>query len=151
MNKQKILRLLMILVGAGLAVFILIQLVPYGKTHSNPPVTGEPKWDSPQTRAMVKRACFDCHSNETVYPWYASIAPSSWLLQFDIDRARANMNFSEWSAGIDGTIMANDIEKVLRRDEMPPIQYRLIHPEARLSDAEKTALINGLRASLAKK
>ena len=57
--------------------FLAIQLVPYGRTHTNPPVTAEPAWDSPQTRALAVRACFDCHSNETVWPWYTSIAPIS--------------------------------------------------------------------------
>ena len=61
-----------------LAAVVVMQLVPYGRDHSNPPVTAEPNWDSPETRALFKRACFDCHSNETVWPWYAYVAPFSW-------------------------------------------------------------------------
>ncbi len=78
-------------------VLLLIQLIPVDK--SNPPVVSEPTWDSPQTRALAKDACFDCHSNETVWPWYAKIAPSSWLLAQDVDEGRSALNFSEWGQG----------------------------------------------------
>jgi hypothetical protein len=151
MQKHRKRSVLFIVLGAGLLVFLLIQLVPFGKDHRNPPVTGEPKWNSPQTRALLKRGCFDCHSNETVYPWYASIAPSSWLLQFDIQEARGNMNFSEWSAEIDGTLMSNLIVKVVKAGSMPPPQYLLMHPEARFTAAEKEELILGVLDTLVKK
>jgi hypothetical protein len=62
-------------------LFGLIQFVPYGRDHSNPPVYQEPQWDSPQTQELVSNACYDCHSNETVLPWYSNIAPVSWLIQ----------------------------------------------------------------------
>jgi hypothetical protein len=78
--------ILLILVGG----FLLIQLVPYGRAHANPPVVKEPAWDSPTTRALAKRACFDCHSNETVWPWYTNVAPvSCGGLTFQTGRARA--------------------------------------------------------------
>ena len=83
----------------GLGVFgtlLAIQLVPYGREHANPPVTGEPTWDAPETRTLAKQACFDCHSNETEWPAYASIAPASWLVQRDVNEGRAVLNFSEW-------------------------------------------------------
>ena len=64
-------------------LFGLIQLVPVQRT--NPPVVAEPPWDSPETRALAVRACFDCHSNETVWPWYAYVAPVSWLVAHDTD------------------------------------------------------------------
>lgn len=57
---------IMIVIGFLVGVFLLIQLVPYGRNHSNPAVLNEPKWDSTQTRALAKRACFDCHSNEVL-------------------------------------------------------------------------------------
>src|SRR5690349_11025724 len=72
-------------VGLGLlaitGLFLLIQAVPYGRAHTNPPVVSEPHWDSPRTRELAKRACFDCHSNETRWPWYSHVAPMSWVLQ----------------------------------------------------------------------
>ena len=83
--------------GAGLfGVLLAIQLVPYGRGHRNPALRSEPPWDSPATRELARQACFDCHSNETQWPAYASIAPASWLVQHDVDEGRAALNFSEW-------------------------------------------------------
>jgi hypothetical protein len=69
-----------LLIGAAVVVagFIILQLVPVART--NPAVVREPQWDSPQTRELAQRACYDCHSNETVWPWYAYIAPVSWQI-----------------------------------------------------------------------
>ena len=61
------------------ALVVLPQLVPYGRDHRNPPITGTPTWDSPRTAELARRACFDCHSHETRWPWYSSLAPLSWL------------------------------------------------------------------------
>jgi hypothetical protein len=81
---------------AGLVVLgVLIQFVPYGHDHTNPPVMQEPQWDTMQTRPLAKRACFDCHSNETVWPWYSNIAPASWLIYRDVAEGREHFNFSE--------------------------------------------------------
>jgi hypothetical protein len=137
-----------ILIGsvlAGVVAFIAMQLVPYGHMHTNPPVTGEPQWDSLQTRELAKRACFDCHSNETVWPWYSNIAPVSWLIQHDVDEGRSRMNFSQWNLPQRETRGA---ARQVERGEMPPSQYLPIHPSANLSPAEKQALIQGLSASL---
>ncbi|MFZ0624897.1 MAG: heme-binding domain-containing protein, partial [Acidimicrobiia bacterium] len=69
-------------VAIGVVALALgIQLIPYGHDHQNPPVTTEPAWDSQQTLDLAKRACFDCHSNETKWAWYTNIAPMSWLIQ----------------------------------------------------------------------
>ena len=82
---------------AGLVVVALaIQAVPYGRDHSNPPVSGEPAWDSPRTRELTVRACFDCHSNEVEYPWYSGIAPMSWAVQLHVEQGRGKVNYSEW-------------------------------------------------------
>src|SRR6202521_3438809 len=77
---------------------ILIQLIPFGHTHTNPPTTKEPAWDSPETRALIHRPCFDCHSNETTWPWYSNVAPVSWLLQRDVNGGRSQLNFTEWDS-----------------------------------------------------
>ncbi|HZY42825.1 MAG TPA: heme-binding domain-containing protein [Anaerolineae bacterium] len=90
-------RLVLILV----AVLIVIQIPPLF-FQTNPPVVAEPNWDNPQTRALAQRACFDCHSNETVWPWYSRIAPPSWLITFDVFRGRRNLNFSEWGVARGG-------------------------------------------------
>ncbi len=138
-------RILTIAVLAALVLFLLIQLVPYGRDHSNPPVVAEPKWDSPATRALAKRACFDCHSNETVWPWYSNIAPVSWLVAWDIAKAQEEFNFSEWQAGL---VRPEKAAKVVRERTMPPGKYLFQHPEARLTDAEREQLAAGLQKSL---
>ena len=76
---------------------ILIQFLPYGHDHTNPPVTAEPQWDNQQTRDLVTRACYDCHSNQTTWPWYSNIAPLSWLIQHDVEEGRSRLNFTEWN------------------------------------------------------
>jgi hypothetical protein len=124
--------------------FALIQLIPYGRDHTNPPVVQEPNWDA-QTRAIAKRACFDCHSNETVWTWYSNIAPVSWLVQRNVDKGRDELNFSEWETGEDE---AEDIAEVIQEGEMPLPIYLIMHPEARLSEAEKAQLINGLQNAI---
>jgi hypothetical protein len=135
-------------------IAVLIQLVPYGHEHSNPPVIREPAWDSPQTRAIAKRACFDCHSNETAWPWYSNIAPVSWLIYRDVSLGREHFNFSEWDVhptlpehegeGEEHQHSADVIREVLEAGKMPPAPYLLLHPEARLSGEEKQILIQGL-------
>ena len=131
---------------AIVGTFVLIQLVPYGRDHANPPVTTEPRWDSPQTRELAVPACFDCHSNETAWPWYTSVAPFSWLTQRDVDEGRNTLNFSTWDRP---QSELEDIGKVVLEGEMPPWTYTLIHSGAKLSDAEKRALADGLEATIA--
>ena len=131
-----------LLVGLG-ALLVAVQFVPYGRAHDNPPVTAEPSWDSPVTRDLAVRACFDCHSNQTRWPWYSNIAPMSWLIQRDIDEGREELNWSEWGPGSEGDESA---ETVLE-GSMPPGPYVLLHPEARLTDQEMDALVAGLVAT----
>lgn len=130
---------------SGLVIFGLIQLVPYGRDHTNPSVIAEPDWDSPATRELVKKACYDCHSNETVWPWYSNIAPLSWVIQRDVDEGRRKMNFSTWGQG---ESEFEDAAEVVQDGEMPPSQYVIMHPEARLSDTQKQYLITGLSLSV---
>jgi mono/diheme cytochrome c family protein len=135
----------------GLAIvvggFLLIQLVPYGRDHTNPPVASEPNWDSPQTRELAQTACFDCHSNETTWPWYGNIAPVSWLVQHDTDEGRRILNFSTWANGGQGREPGEAVEAVYE-GQMPPPTYLITHPQARLTAAEKQALAQGLRATI---
>jgi hypothetical protein len=132
--------------GLGaIGLLAVAQLVPYGRAHTNPPVRAEPPWDHPATRALAKRACFDCHSNETHWPWYSHVAPASWLLQAHVDEGREALNFSEWNRSYEESGEAGE---EVRDREMPPRSYLLLHPEARLSTAERDALARGLDASL---
>ena len=132
--------------GALIAVFLLIQLIPYGRDRTNPPVLSEPQWDSPQTRELAVRACYDCHSNETQWPWYSNIAPVSWLVYYDTVEGRSKVNFSEWEQGGRGEGVGEILE-VLDEGEMPPFLYLIMHPSARLSDEELRAFRNGIANS----
>jgi hypothetical protein len=133
------------IVGGVILVFGLIQLIPYGRIHNNPAVVAEPTWDSPVTRKLAQRACFDCHSNETTYPWYASIAPVSWLTQSDIDRGRQRLNLSNWTGNTRGL---RELAEAISGGSMPPFYYVWLHPTANLTAVEKQQLIDGLTASL---
>jgi hypothetical protein len=144
---KKPVRILLYLVGAAFIIFLLIQLVPYGRMHTNPPVLQEPKWNSPETRAMFQTSCFNCHSNETYYPWYAYVAPSSWLLEYDVVHARSAVNFSEWDPQLSNQIMANRIKAMIDSNRMPPWYFLLLHNEARLDAAKKQTMYNGLLAT----
>jgi mono/diheme cytochrome c family protein len=123
-----------------------IQLIPYGRDHTNPPVSAEPTWDSPETRALAETACFDCHSNETEWPWYSNVAPMSWLVQRDVDEGRETLNFSEWDRPQSEEI--DEVGDIVIEGEMPPTQYTLIHRDASLSDQERQALAEGLEATM---
>jgi len=144
---MKFIKVLLFIVLGTIALLAVIQLVPYGRNHTNPAVTGEPAWNSTATRDLVKRACFDCHSNETVWPWYTNIAPVSWLVQRDVDEGREKINFSEWDQG-EAREEADEAVEVVKEGEMPPIQYLINHPEARLNADELGQLITGLQLSL---
>ena len=143
-----------LLLHAGLAVGLLglvAQAVPYGWKQDNPPVVAEPAWDSARTRELFVRACADCHSNETQWLWFTNIAPGSWLAANDVYGGRDELNLSEWTAGNERNARrARDSAEVTRDGSMPPLQFTLLHPEARLTDAEKADLATGLEASLAK-
>ena len=134
--------------NAGLVAvltLVAIQFVPYGRDHVNPPVVAEPEWDSPVTRVLAKQACFDCHSNETAWPAYARVAPVSWLIQRDVSKGRAVLNFSEWQRPQDESREA--AEEVLE-GEMPLLIYRLMHSHARLSSGDRARLAEGLQRTL---
>jgi len=133
-------------IGIGTLVTLLaVQLVPYGRDHTNPPVIGEPMWDAPETRALAKQACFDCHSNETRWPAYARIAPVSWLVQHDVNEGRTVLNFSEWSHPQEQAKKAS--EEVVDGD-MPPVSYTWLHAPARLSAPDRDRLAKGLARTL---
>ena len=138
-------KIILIVVIVAVGGFLLFQLVPFGRDHANPPVVQEPNWDSPATRDLATRACFDCHSNETVWPWYSNIAPVSWLVANDTYEGRDNLNFSDWQPG---DVELDDLQALIAEGEMPPAQYTMIHAGARLTDAERQQLLKGLLKSL---
>ncbi|NPV77145.1 MAG: heme-binding domain-containing protein [Anaerolineae bacterium] len=130
------------LTGILLSLFVGFQLIPVSR--ENPPVTLEVRWDSPQTRELAKRACFDCHSNETVWPWYAYIAPVSFGISNHVMEGREKLNFSEWDKT---NCDFREVEETITEGEMPLWNYLLMHPEANLTATEKEQLLSGLRAT----
>jgi len=129
------------ILGVLVVLFGLMQLVPCGRTHSNPSRRVEPDWDSSRTRELVVRACFDCHSNETKWPWYSHVAPVSWLVFRDTMEGRRQVNFSEWDRP---QREAHEAAKEVREGEMPMAIYLPLHHDAKLSAAERTTLIDAL-------
>lgn len=146
-HRRRFVRWLLWVVAAVVVLFLAIQLVPYGRDHTNPPVTGTPRWDA-RTRQLVAGSCADCHGNHTTWPWYSNVAPMSWLIQRDVDVGRKALNFSEWNRPQD--VDPGDVAEQVSSGEMPPTQYTILHPSASLSDAEKRQLVAGLRALWAK-
>ena len=122
--------------------FLAIQAIPYGRDHDNPKSVREPTWDSTQTRKLAMRACFDCHSNLTEYPWYSKVAPVSWALARDIKDGRKALNFSEWNRPQDTDLSA--VVETLKEGEMPPWYYRMVHRDSSLSASERQQLQLGL-------
>ena len=125
-------------------MFALIQFIPYGRSHSDPPATHPVTWDSPQTEQLAMQACGDCHSNQTTWPWYSNIAPISWVVQEHVDHGRQILNFSDFSQNQRG---ADRAARAVQNGNMPPGYYTLIHANARLTDAQKQQLIQGLIAT----
>ncbi len=123
-------------------ILLLAQLVPYGRNHTNPTPTGEPAWDSPRTRELAVRACFDCHSDQTVWPWYTTVAPGSWLIQRDVDEGRRKLNFTNWQGQKQES---REAAEQVQKGEMPLRYYLPLHPSANLSTSERNELIAGLQ------
>lgn len=138
-----------------LVVFVLIQL--YRPSRENPPVdqakTIEQSMAIPRNvETVLARSCNDCHSSKTVWPWYSSIAPMSWLLADHIKDGRKELNFSEW-----GDFSARrkrrkfeEICEQVNKGHMPIDSYLWLHPEAKLSPAERTLLCDWANGEKAK-
>jgi hypothetical protein len=136
-------KILLYIVIGGLALFALIQLVPIDRV--NPPTSLEPKWSTPEARALAKEHCFQCHSNETEWPWYSYVAPASWLIKWDVVNGRDKFNFSEWDKH------PGELDEMIGEIQdggMPPLQYTLFHPNSKLDTQQKQTLIDALTASL---
>jgi hypothetical protein len=125
------------LIAGGLLV--AIQLIPLPRT--NPPVESALP-APPEVQAILDRACMDCHSHATKWPWYAYVAPVSWLVVYDTHEGREHMNFSKWGSYSPKRQRkkTREIWEEVEEGEMPLPPYLLLHPEAKLSDADKATL-----------
>jgi hypothetical protein len=127
-------------------VFAALQVIP-GPAKTNPPVVsgraaGASLRMNAEVSAMLRRACMDCHSHETRWPWYSRIAPLSWQIAQDVNSARKAMNFSEWSTGA-GRMPSSAVGALaaacanVKSGRMPLPRYLMLHPEARLSPRDQ--------------
>lgn len=132
---------------AAAVLFAAIQFIPYGHRRTSSHVGVEPNWDSGRTRELFFRACADCHSNETRWPWYGRVAPASWFMTRHVEEGRHKFNVSEWTSGMIDE--AQEAGHEIRNGKMPLRSYLVAHPAARLSAAEKAELTRGLEATVA--
>jgi len=128
----------------GLAVIVLLgamQFVPVSRV--NPTERSEAPRPA-EVQALLQRACFDCHSNETRWPWYSYVAPVSFLIARDVREARRELNFSVWNQYNERRKARKfkEIVEQVEKKKMPQWYYVLVHPEAKLSDAERETIMN---------
>jgi hypothetical protein len=135
--------------GLGFVAAILFaQLIAVPRT--NPPSEGELA-APPSIAGIIRRACYDCHSNETRWPWYGRVAPVSWIVAHHVTAGRRQLNFSEWGVYLPRTRRHKLawMARAVREEQMPPGSYRLIHPAARLSESDRAALVHWIEAEQA--
>jgi hypothetical protein len=121
---------------------LLLQLWP--TDTSNPPVVSTPTWDEERTLQLAERACYDCHSHHTSWPWYTKVVPAYFLLAYDVRRGREAFNFSRWQETCCTEEQIDDMAMTVTKDHMPLPYYLVLHPEAFLSDVERGQLVYGL-------
>lgn len=132
-------KLVLGILGLLLLVVVIMQLVPVDR--ANPPVT-EIVSAPPEAMAVLQRACWDCHSNQTRWPWYARVAPVSWLVSHDVVEARSKVNFTTWDAYDAGTRahLLHEVLEEVEHGEMPLPIYLTMHDDARVSEADLAVL-----------
>jgi len=137
-----------IALGVVVAAVLLIQLFPVEK--ANPPVETEMPAPAP-VRAILRRSCYDCHSNETVWPWYSRVAPVSWLLGRDVKEGRRELNVSVWNRYEDKRRLRKlkEIIEQVGKKEMPPTIYTVAHRAAILTPEDRKVLMDWARAESA--
>ena len=142
-------KLLMAVAAAAFAALGGSLIHPFGATTpsaANQTIFREAQID-PGTLALVQRACQNCHSQNTEWPWYSHVAPVSWLLARDVQQARSHMNLSQWQdySTDDRLRLLSAIGSAVRNHVMPPQRYLLLHPEARLNGEERQEIYRWTR------
>jgi len=122
---------------AFLVLFLAIQFVPVERT--NPPVVSDFRGPE-EVKKILVRSCYDCHSNETNWPWYSKVAPVSWLVAHDVEEAREELNFSDWDQFRSKRRLIRKIYKETEEGEMPLPIYLPLHPSVRLNDEDLAVL-----------
>lgn len=123
-----------------LAAALGIQLVPLERTNPPTRVVADPPAD---VDSVLRRACWDCHSNRTEWPWYSHVAPVSWYVAGDVRDGREHLNFTEWPDDPgEARDLIGEIGDQVESGAMPPASYRLMHPEARLDEETRQLLVD---------
>ena len=131
---------------AAITLLLLAQLIRPARDN---PSSGSAIKAPEAIASTLHRACYDCHSNETKWPWYSAIAPVSWVVSAHVHQGRGKLNFSEWGdfASDPGTLAQKlkEIANLVDNRKMPPRYYELMHRESRLSEARRQELITWAR------
>lgn len=160
------------IVAGLIVIFAAMQFVPVDKSH--PPITDPIVFKNTDAELIARRSCYDCHSNENVWPWYGNIAPVSWVVANHVAEGRSVLNFSdiagtianggergergeageageagEGGAGGSAADIVDESAETINEGEMPPAYYLLTHPDAALSASDKATLIAGIKEALA--
>lgn len=131
-----------------IALFLIIQLIPVDRENPYIESNAEIK-TSPEVKNILKKSCYDCHSNQTNWPFYSYIAPISWLVSSDVSDGRKHLNFTEWNNLSPEKIVKikSEIEEEISEDEMPLPSYTFIHSDAKLSAEQKNILKNWINVN----
>ena len=124
----------------GVVVLVAIQFAPVAETN---PGAESDILTSPELKTVLRRACYDCHSNETIWPWYSRVAPVSWLIVRDVTKGRAELNFSAWSQ-YNTRRRARKLKEMreqIEKGKMPQWYYVAVHPDARLSPSDRELIL----------
>jgi hypothetical protein len=134
------------IVIAIVTILFLAQFIRIDR--SNPPVRSD--LEDGATKPILHRACYNCHSNETMWPWYSSVAPVSWLLGSDVSEGRSHLNFSEWGTYDSGTRShkLRNIAEEVQSGDMPPWYYSIVHRDSRLSPSEREQILTWVQESI---
>jgi hypothetical protein len=138
-------RILRIAFGVLVVAFIAAQFYQPERSNpaSNPILSFEAVAKPPaELTSLLNRSCRDCHSNETVWPWYSKVAPASWLVAQDVNEGRSHLNFSKWGRLGPEKVRSSlrELCEQVRSGEMPVWYYLPMHPAAKLTQAEVTTL-----------
>lgn len=129
-------------ITAVVLTLLLLQLWP--TDTSNPEVVSTPTWADAHTQQLAERACYDCHSHETSWPWYTKVVPAYFLLSYDVQRGREIFNFSNWEETCCTKAQIDDMAETVTKNHMPLPYYLVLHSEASLNDIERGELVYGL-------
>ena len=138
--------------SAALGLWVLVSVLVHRLPHDLSDRSGTPLLQgaeiAPSVADVFNHACIDCHSEKTRWPWYSNVAPASWLIEGDVQRARSRMNLSRWDSldTAEQRTLLTAIATVIENREMPPSRYLMLHPQAKLSADDSARVIEWAHA-----